>query len=85
MSRTWAEKRLKSTEERLDAAEAEIGRLEAQVESLQQKVHLCAGYDKQAAEIARLRAVLENIRDHAISNGEDCAYLDARASLKETE
>ena len=37
------------------------------------------------AEIARLRGVLENIRDHAISNGEDCAYLDAKAALKETE
>jgi len=38
-----------------------------------------------AAEIERLRGVLENIRDHAISNGEDCAYLDASEALKETE
>ena len=41
--------------------------------------------ESQAAEIERLRGVLENIRDHAISNGEDCAYLDARAALKETQ
>ena len=34
------------------------------------------------AEIERLRGVLENIRDHAISNGEDCAYLDAKAALE---
>jgi len=41
--------------------------------------------ESHAAEIARLRGVLEDIRDHAISNGEDCAYLDAKAALKETE
>ena len=38
--------------------------------------------DEAAAEIARLRGVLEDIRDHAISNGEDCAYLDAKAALE---
>jgi len=41
--------------------------------------------ESQATEIEQLRGALENIRDHAISNGEDCAYLDARAALKETE
>ena len=40
---------------------------------------------KLRASNRRLRGVLENIRDHAISNGEDCAYLDASEALKETE
>jgi hypothetical protein len=35
------------------------------------------------AEIERLEGALRNIRDHALGNGEDCAYLDAKAALED--
>jgi len=63
-----------------------IKKQEAEIDRLITRLKRCGiQYDKYDAEIERLRGVLENIRDHAISNGEDCAYLDARAALKEAE
>jgi len=41
--------------------EADVKRLDKQIESLQQKVHLCAGYDALVAENTVMRKALERM------------------------